>query len=202
MSLHRLLLFSFELILIFLFFSLLPLLPLTVFIPWQYMHLNAHTIPSPPLLCFSLCFAFFLHCLTSSLPVPYIFLPDYVILYSMNHTFRSEIAKDLEEWGKLDHWRVSVLLPGHMVFHSVWKFECFCPVVLSMWEYQAFQTLNWGLRFITVTLSTYFCPVRVIILEEMNKQGEQNKQISASLGWACWDHPWGLHREDKFPLLI
>ena len=32
---------------------------------------------------------------------------------------KKEIAKDPEEWSKLYHWRISVLLPGHMVFHSV-----------------------------------------------------------------------------------
>lgn len=115
---------------------------------------------SPLYLCFPFpCFSFFSRYLSSSLSVPYILLPAYVILSSMNHTFKSEIAKDLEEWDSLDHWRISVLLPGHMVFHSIWKFEFFCTVVVSMWEYQAFQPLNWGLRFITLTLSTYFCPV-------------------------------------------
>lgn len=97
----------------------------------------------PPLLCFSLLFFFFT-------------LPFFLPVCSLHF---SEIAKDLEEWGKLDHWRISVLLPGHMVFHSIWKFEFFYPMVVSMWEYRAFQPLNWGLRFITVTLSTYFCPV-------------------------------------------
>lgn len=51
-----------------------------------------------------------------------------------------------------------------------------------MWEYQAFQPLNWGLRFITATVSTYFCPVGVVIFEEMNKRGEWSEQISAPLG--------------------
>ena len=51
-----------------------------------------------------------------------------------------------------------------------------------MWEYKAFQPQNRGLKFITLTVSTYFCPVGVIILEEMNKQGKQNKQTSISLG--------------------
>lgn len=31
-------------------------------------------------------------------------------------------------------------------------------------------TLNWGLRFITETVSTYFCPVGITIFEEMNKK--------------------------------
>lgn len=42
-----------------------------------------------------------------------------------------------------------------------------------MWEYEAFQPPNRGLKFITLTVSTYFCPVGVIILEEMNKQGNR-----------------------------
>lgn len=149
-----------------------------------------------PSLCFSFNIAFLPPCL---LPTFFCLIKWYSILLTI--TFRSEIAKDLGEWDKSDHWRFSVLLLGHMVFHSIWKLE-FCPVVLYTWEYQAFQPLNWGLRFIRVTLSTYFCPVRVISLEEMNKQGEQNKQISTSLVWACWTHPGGFHRKDKFPLLI
>lgn len=77
-----------------------------------------------------LCFSFFSYCLSSS--VSYVFLLDYFKWYldSVNHTFRSEIAKDPEEWGKLDYWRISVLLLGHMVFCSVWKLTFFCPVVL------------------------------------------------------------------------
>ena len=68
-----------------------------------------------------------------------------------------------------------------------------------MWEHKAFQPQNQGLRFITLTVSTYFCPVGVIILEEMNKQGKQNKQISISLGWVCWGHPWGFHWGRQIP---
>lgn len=124
-----------------------------VFLPWVYPHLPffssshscfyfitcsltayVHEGLHAPLLSFAflfLCFSF-LFILPFFLTFPTFFwliiLCDTLILLTI--FFRSQIVKDPEKWGKLYHWRISILLPGHVVFHSVWKLEFLCFVVL------------------------------------------------------------------------
>lgn len=125
--------FSLEFILNFLF-SLLLIPIFTSFVPYPLMACVQECLhaPLPSFAFLSLCFSLFSYCLFSFLSVSYIFLSDYFMWYldSINHTFISEIVKYSEEWGILDHWRISVLLPVRMVFHSIWKLEFFCLVVL------------------------------------------------------------------------
>lgn len=107
------------------FFPLLPLFLLAP-IPWQCGYVNVHIIPFTPLLLFLFILPFFLPICSLH------FLPNYFKWYLdyINQTFRSEIAKDPQKWGKLDHWRIVVLLSGHMFFHSISVVGLFCPMVL------------------------------------------------------------------------
>lgn len=165
------------------------------------MYMNAYMLPFPPLLfflCAFLCFriAFFLSYLFPIFSAWFV-LCDTLILLTI--LFILEIVKYPEEWGKLDHWRISVLLPGHMVFHSILKLEFFSPVVLIHVGVPGISAPN-------LVIKVYYSDSFNISLfswsyyfEEMNKQGEQNKQISVSLGWACWGHPRGFHRGRQIP---
>lgn len=179
----------------FLFFSFLPCLPL--FPPLATRGHECLHIPPPT--CAFLYFhtAFLLPCI---FPIFFcwILLGDNLIAL----TTLSEIARELEEQGKLDHWRVSVRLPGHMVFPSIWKLEFFCPAVLIHVGVLSIPTPKLGIK-------VYFGDSFNIFLSGWNyyfwrdeQGGVQNEQISASLGWVCWGHPGGVRREVTFPLLI
>lgn len=192
--------FSLEFILLFFF-----LLLISIFISFVPYSLTAHVheclhAPLPSFaflsLCFCFCIAFFLSYLFPIFSAWFI-LCDTLILLTI--LFILEIVKYPEEWGKLDHWRISVLLPGHMVFHSILKLEFFSPVVLIHVGVPGIPAPNLGIKVyysdsFNISLSSWS-----YYFEEMNKQGEQNKQISVSLGWACWGHPRGFHRGRQIP---
>lgn len=159
-------------ILIFLFFPLL-IPAFTSFVPCPLtacVHECLHA-PLPTLAFLSLCFLFFSYCLFFFL-VPYIFLPDYFIWYfdSINHTFSSEIA---EEWGKLGHWRVSILLRGHMVFHSIWTLEFFCFVVLIHVGVPGILAPKLGIKVYYSDSFNIFLSVELLFLKRWTSKGNR-----------------------------